>query len=297
MINQFSHDSHPSHFSFKMIPTGIIFHMREKFLLPEKMERIYWQDYKTKKLSEFESNIFDIAISHQKVQVGELMFSQDNICFSNTYTNQYLQLYSSKKEHLIYFQEYAEKKMGLKNLVYGRKTNGCPPRKAVLITRVDGRGKRDLIGIDYISNFLKSKNYSFEKFAISKLNSSYVQAKTFNSFGIIITPWSSQLTNMIFAQKKAVSMIITPFCYENVFPNLSNVSGLHTILSLGHKPSGTNFDNRKCLFSKSFFEKDCFKTWRELIENHNTLIDRAIIEKDLTKAISIIERCYTSVND
>ena len=297
MINQFSRSSHPSHFSFKMIPTGIIFNMREKFQLPKIMHRIYWQDYETNNLTEFESNIFDIAISSKKVHVGELLFSPDNICFSNTYTNQYLQVYSKKKEHLIYFQEYAEKKMGLRNLVYGRKTNGCPPRKAVLITRVDGKGKRNLIGIDYISEYLKSKNYSFEKFAISKLNSSFVQAKTFNSFGIIITPWSSQLTNIIFAQKRAVSMIITPFCYENVFPKLSNVSGLHTILSLGHKPSGENFGNQKCLHSKSFYEKKCFKTWRELIENHDTIIDKEIIEKDLAKAISLIENCYTSRHD
>ena len=185
--------------------------------------------------------------------------------------------------------------MGLKNLVFRKSYRTCPPKKAVLITRIEGCGKRNLIGIKYISDFFKSKKFRFEIVPISKSNSSSIQAKVFNSFGIIIAPWSSQLTNLLFAQKQSVSVIITPFCLENVFPKLSNISDLHTILSLGHKSSGYDYDKKSCLKSTVFYENDCYNTWQRMLRNHDTIIEKEIIEKDLQKAISFIQSCYNSI--
>lgn len=63
MINQWNKKSHPSHFAFKMVPTGIIFNSREEYKLPNIIERLYWQDYESSALTDFESNIFDIPFT------------------------------------------------------------------------------------------------------------------------------------------------------------------------------------------------------------------------------------------
>lgn len=292
LINQWSTKSHPSHFSFKMIPTGIIFNMRAKFALPRIMDRVYWQDYKTNALSEFEKNIYDISLSHKKVLVKELMFSKLNICFSDTYTNQEVQMYSHKQEHLKYFHQYSEKKLGLKNLIFDDKNKSCPPKRAVLIKRKEGHGMRSLINEKIIFDYLKFKNFSFEKVVISSKNSSLVQARTFNSFGIIISPWSSQLTNLLFAQKKTSVIIAAPFCFEDVFVNLSKICGLNTQLSIGHGSTGKIFNRPECLKSKQFYGRGCFKTWTQQNSNHNTILKKNIIERHLEAAIMNIEKCY-----
>jgi hypothetical protein len=204
LINQWTRKSHPSHFAFKMVPTGIIFGMREKFFLPKVFDNIYWQDYKTKQFSDFEQNVFDIAMSHENVTVKKNVFSNENnfFCFKTTFTHQKLQVYSEKKEHLKYFQQYSEEKIGIKNNIYGNIQNSCPPLKAVIIVRSQGNGKRKLIGDNYIKNYLKQYNISLEKVTISSQNSSSEQAKIFNSYGLIISSHSSQLANLLFAQKK-----------------------------------------------------------------------------------------------
>lgn len=292
LINQWSKGSHPSHFAFKMIPTGIIFGMREKFLLPKIINKIYWQDYSTNKLSEFEQNILDLALSHKNVTIKELVFSSDNdfYCFANTYTYQKLQVYSKKKTHLIYFQENAEKKLKIKNNVYGKAINNCPPLRAVLILRSQGYGKRTLLGENLIRNFLKKHKISLDKILITSQNSSTIQAQVFNNYGLIISPHSSQLVNLLFAQKKTVVLIASPFFYEDVFFDLAKISGLFPIKSQGHKSTAKYFSNPKCLSEKTAYSDGCYKTWRELL-SADTILVRKIIEHDLNLAVSKLKNC------
>lgn len=254
---------------------------------------IYWQDYVAKNLSEFEKNVFDLSTSHGKVKIKNLLFSTDDdfYCFENVYTHQKLQTYAEKSDHLKYFQEMAEKKLHLVNNVFNNSKNTCPPYKAVLILRNQGYGNRRLVGESIIFKVLQKHNISLDRVIISSRNSSITQAKVFNSYGLIISPHSSQLTNLLYAQKKSVLIVPSPFFYEDVFFNLANVLGLETVKSIGHKSSVKRLLKPECLNEKVFNSLNCSKTWRQVLSG-DTILDETIIENDLNVAIDKLKKCY-----
>ena len=291
MINQYHKGSNIYHFSLKMIPTGIIFDTSEKFEIPKNLKSIYWQDYKTKNFTPWELNIYNIALSSRQINITKNIFhhSKERYCFESSFTSQNIQRFAYKPEQLNEFQKNAEQKFGIVNTVYKSKSrNKLLPKKAVFITRSEGNGHRKIIGYEIIQKILSRNNISLVQKEISSFNSTLSQAKIFNSYGLIIAPQTAQLTNILFAQKKTVVLIIGSFFYEECYNNLANLCGLRPVFSRGHASSGKNFDKPSCLSSKRFFPKDCFKTWRQSLM-FDTIINQSIIENDLNTVLKLLK--------
>ena len=292
MINQWWKTSHIFHFSFKMVPTGIIFNMREKYGIPKNLETIFWQDYNTTNFSPFEKDIYDIALSHGRIHIKRNLFSnfKKELCFKSVYTSQKPGRFAYKPEQLINFQKYAEKKFRIVNTVYkSNRINKFLPLKAVFITRNEGNGNRKILGYEIIKRILLRNNISLVQKTISSQNSTLVQANVFNSYGLIITPHSSQLANLLFAQKNAIVLIIAPFLFEDVYIVLANLCGLRPMISIGHSSTGNDFDKPSCLISKHYNAKNCYKTWRQSL-GYDTILNQSIIEHDLKIAIKLLKQ-------
>jgi hypothetical protein len=85
-------------------------------------------------------------------------------------------------------------------------------------------------------------------------------------------------------------LIAAPFFFEKVFFKLAEVLDLFPIKSLGHSSTGRNFSNPNCLNDKKFFSANCFRTWRQVLQE-DVILDKKIIEKDLKKAIHKLKGC------
>jgi hypothetical protein len=292
MINQWSKGPHPDHFTFKMLPTGIIFGKRELFGLPKLFDRIYFQDYLSTNLTDFERNIFDLSMSHKKVDVKMMLFSKnrEKYCLSNTFTSQTLQQHAKNSAELDFFHKAAEVKMSLKNLVYSTAIKSCPPVKAMLMERRDMQHQRRIIDSSFIKQFLAKSNITLDYVFISSKNSSKEQAIAFNSYGLIISPHSSQLTNLLFAQKNTVVLIVAPFLFEHVFYNLAKLNNLRPIISDGHNTTCKKLQYSSCLKKKVFLDRTCHKTWREVL-SCDTIIDKTILSKHLQESVNFLLNC------
>lgn len=296
MINQWYTNKHnPSHFSFKMVLSGSIFQYRNYYGLPKRFEVMFWQDLVTESMTNFETNIFEIVMNGTKTTYDKIIFAKEKfrICFDNVLTSQLTQVYAKRPEDLEYFRQSASLKL---NLSFSE-DKSAPDMNAMILIRDSISEPRKFLNMDKVHNLLRKMKISFTEVTISGKNSSYFQAKMFNNFNIIISPHSSQLSNLLFCKKNTIVIELTPYFVDSCFYDLAIVNNLIPIISVGH---GTDSEvvvkskKKSCFFngSKNFSMPCLYKPI--ITQSGNTYVNIAILENDLLKALHILKQNKTT---
>ena len=113
-------------------------------------------------------------------------------------------------------------------LFQNTKSSSCPPKKAVILIRSEGQALRKFVNVDELQVLMQDKlQIPVTRLATSSSTDAFEQMYSFNSFGIMVAPHSSQLTNLHFARKNAVVLeMIADGSVDSVFSRLGTNLGL-----------------------------------------------------------------------
>lgn len=272
----------PAHFAMKIVSTAVILNLAKS--LPSFFDSMYFQDINEKTLSDFEKSFLDL-LSKSVIKTGPTIFAKTNqfMCIKSTYTSQILQKFALKQEHLSFFRDSAAKKFNIT-----LKPN-YKMVKALILLRNNGMGLRRFQNIKQMEYVLKKYKIVYEKKIISSENSTLIQAKTFNSYSIIISPHSSQLVNLLFCRLKTVLILVTPYLVDNCFTDLASMCGLQLIKSVGH-----NYFNPKTKLivpriniGNEFISRT--KHWHIGTYGNDIFVNISLFEQNIVQALALMK--------
>ena len=108
--------------------------------------------------------------------------------------------------------------------------SSCPPSSAVLIYRPD----RSILNQGELLSLLKAKyNLLLHPTAVDGSTSSFEQARIFASAGLILSPHSSQLVNVMFAHSSAAVVEVTGEFYNLDFARYATSMGVYFRYAIG----------------------------------------------------------------
>lgn len=280
-------NNNPSHFAMKIVSSAVIFNLAKKSV-PAYFHQAVFQDRISHSFSEFEFDFLTfLNMSKRKYQKIDFIRENQIVCYKSVYTSQILQTFADKPEDLDSFRTLISNITNIS--ILRRKT--LTETKALILLRKNGAGLRRFVNLQHMKFILKKYNVSYDEKYVSRENSTKDQANTFNSYSIIISPHSSQLTNLLFSKIGTVVIIITPYFVDDCFYNLGRNCRLNVIHSKGHRyfNSSTKSFLPKLNIGKQYIGRTKHWNYNESYGN-DIFVNMQIFEENIKTALKILKQ-------